>query len=228
MPLGIVIRVLVEFRARVPFLPALSVSASRLRYACSDIGILRFSTTCSDPCYGYHLFIRVRRFEKMAEELFFGRFALHPDQVFFTSESGSTLGIVNICPTIPGHVLVIPRRVVARLSELSPDEVADLFLSVQRIGRVVERHNAGSTSLTVTLQDGKAAGQTVQHVHVHILPRREGDFRRNDEVYEALHDLNLEQQFHAHTYPTPSSIPGNRRSIEEMAEEAKALRAHAF
>jgi bis(5'-adenosyl)-triphosphatase len=164
----------------------------------------------------------------MAETLVFGKFPLHPDQVFFTSESGLTLGIVNICPTISGHVLVIPRRVAPRLADLTLEEVSDLFLSVQRIGKVVESHNEGCTSLTVTLQDGPQAGQTVPHVHVHVLPRRVGDFRRNDEVYEALHDMDLEHQFHAHTYPTPPSIPGQRRTIEEMAEEAKALKAHTF
>jgi bis(5'-adenosyl)-triphosphatase len=36
------------------------------------------------------------------------------------------------------------------------------------------------------LQDGPAAGQTVPHVHIHVLPRRPGDFEKNDEVYDEL------------------------------------------
>lgn len=36
------------------------------------------------------------------------------------------------------------------------------------------------------MQDGPAAGQTVPHVHVHVLPRRAGDFKENDEVYGAI------------------------------------------
>ncbi len=35
-------------------------------------------------------------------------------------------------------------------------------------------------------QDGEAAGQTVKHVHLHILPRRKGDFKRNDDVYDKV------------------------------------------
>ena len=44
----------------------------------------------------------------------------------------------------------------------------------------------GSTSSNVAVQDGPGAGQSVPHVHVHILPRRPTDFANNDDVYEAL------------------------------------------
>lgn len=151
----------------------------------------------------------------------FGRFPLHPDQIFYESEY--SVGICNIAPTIPGHVLVIPKRSVARMKDLTAAEITDLFQSVQRVGNVIESHWQ-ATSLTVTLQDGKEAGQTVSHVHVHVLPRRENDFRRNDQVYEALHDLDIHEAFHAHTYPTPAKIPSDRRTIEEMKVECDALK----
>ena len=153
---------------------------------------------------------------------FFGKFPLLESQIFF--ESLLSLAITNVCPTVPGHVLVVPKRVTGRLSSLSTAEVLDLFSAVSVVGPVVERHFAG-TALTVTVQDGKAAGQTVPHVHVHVLPRREGDFRRNDDVYEKIHDMGLEEQWHAHTYPTPDTLPLKKRTSEEMAAEATALRA---
>ncbi len=62
-------------------------------------------------------------------------------------------------------------------------------LLVQRVGRCVQRHYSAD-ALTVTLQDGPAAGQTVPHVHVHVLPRRWGDFEPNDRVYDAVDDAN--------------------------------------
>ena len=46
---------------------------------------------------------------------------------------------------------------------------------------------AADPVLTV-MQDGQDAGQSVPHVHVHVLPRRPGDFHRNDDVYDAIDD----------------------------------------
>jgi bis(5'-adenosyl)-triphosphatase len=55
---------------------------------------------------------------------------------------------------------VIPKRVVERFTELTPSEVGDLFLATQTISRVVEREYGG-TSLTIAIQDGPDAGQSV-------------------------------------------------------------------
>ena len=43
-----------------------------------------------------------------------------------------------------------------------------------------------TTSLTLAVQDGRDAGQTVEHVHVHLLPRKPGDFQKNDDVYNKV------------------------------------------
>lgn len=70
-----------------------------------------------------------------------------------------------------------------------------------------------TTSSTVTVQDGEFAGQTVRHLHCHIMPRREGDFKFNDEIYVKLakHDQLNED-------------PATRRSDEEMSTEASEYR----
>lgn len=57
-------------------------------------------------------------------------------------------------------VLVIPQRVVQRLTDLHREEVSDLFLTTQIVGRIVEKVYKG-TSLTVAVQDGPDAGQSV-------------------------------------------------------------------
>lgn len=40
------------------------------------------------------------------------------------------------------------------------------------------------------MKDGQHAGQSVPHVHVHILPRKSGDFEKNDDVYDAIDDAS--------------------------------------
>ncbi|EFJ39318.1 hypothetical protein VOLCADRAFT_71460, partial [Volvox carteri f. nagariensis] len=130
-------------------------------------------------------------------------------------------GFVNLKPVVPGHVLVSTKRVVQRFTDLTPDEVSDLWLLAQRIGKTVEAHY-GAQSLTLAIQDGAFAGQTVPHVHIHVLPRKAGDFPRNDQVYDAI------------DHKAADSGPGEKLDLDkerrvrthvEMAEEAAELRA---
>ncbi|OXB66215.1 hypothetical protein ASZ78_000640 [Callipepla squamata] len=62
---------------------------------------------------------------------------------------------------LPSDVLVCPLRPVERFRDLCPEEVADLFRTAQRVGSAVEKHFC-ATSLTITIQDGPEAGQTVK------------------------------------------------------------------
>ncbi|KAJ1989539.1 Dinucleoside triphosphate hydrolase [Dimargaris cristalligena] len=142
----------------------------------------------------------------------FGPHTIRPGQVFF--RSALSYGLVNLKPIAPGHVLVVPHRLVPRFTDLTPDEVSDLFQSAQTIGRVIERQFRGE-SLTLAVQDGPAAGQTVPHVHVHIIPRRFGDWTNNDDIY-----VDLEKSSVARV-DNPERPP---RSEEEMAAEADMLR----
>ncbi|OCH87480.1 diadenosine hydrolase [Obba rivulosa] len=167
-------------------------------------------------------------------------------QVFY--RSSLTYAIVNLKPIVPGHVLVIPTRVVPRLADLTPPELSSLMTSIQHVGRVIERVY-GADGLTIACQDGKAAGQTVPHVHFHILPRRlQGDrFVNNDDVYPALEraEGTLPQELGAvQTRRTTKTTDEERsepmvpqgslrvdadedrkpRTIEEMEKEAAWLR----
>ncbi|XP_077984468.1 bis(5'-adenosyl)-triphosphatase-like isoform X1 [Glandiceps talaboti] len=139
----------------------------------------------------------------------FGQHIIKASCAFFKSRL--TIAFVNIKPVLPGHVLVSPVRVVPRFKDLTAEEITDLFQSTQVIANVIEKH-FHSTSLTIAIQDGPEAGQTVEHVHVHILPRKEGDFKKNDDIYEKL-------EHHDH-----NSDINKLRTEEMMATEAKQLR----
>ncbi|MBW0474876.1 hypothetical protein O181_014591 [Austropuccinia psidii MF-1] len=147
------------------------------------------------------------------------------NQVFYRSEH--SFAIVNLKPIAPGHVLVIPKRTEAkRLKDLCPAEVADLFLSVQQIGDLVESvHKANS--LTISIQDGSFAGQSVEHLHVHVIPRRPGDFVPNDAIYNHLNAFEASEVSAKNTRTRPDVKIDNDerepRTEEDMKQEALML-----
>ncbi|GLI68682.1 hypothetical protein VaNZ11_013168, partial [Volvox africanus] len=163
----------------------------------------------------------------------FGPHTIPGSHIFALSDQ--SFGFVNLKPVVPGHVLVSTKRIVQRFTDLTTEEVSDLWLLAQRIGRVVEPHY-GARSLTLAIQDGAFAGQTVPHVHIHVLPRKAGDFPRNDEVYDAIDHKAIEYDKAAKAAQSTSakSGPGEKLDLDkerrvrtngEMAEEATVLRA---
>lgn len=173
----------------------------------------------------------------MAGTFAFGPFSVSVREAFLVSQH--TLGLVNFKPVAPGHVLLIPRRKVARFAELNAAEVGDLFAQVQAVGTVVEREYEGE-SLTITVQDGPAAGQTVAHVHVHVIPRRKGDWANNDDIYPEIEkkEAEMASEMASSTTAAQAGQAGAgeavkkavdnedrpERTLDDMAAEASRLR----
>ena len=89
-------------------------------------------------------------------------------------ESEFAIAIPDGYPVSEGHILVIPKRHVASLFDLPEEEQAAIWGLVAEVRRrVVERYRPDG--FNIGLNDGKAAGQTVMHAHVHVIPRRDGD-----------------------------------------------------
>ena len=86
-------------------------------------------------------------------------------------QSELSIAFVNLKPLVPGHVLVVPRRVVPRYAGLTPEEAADLWQGVLAVRTIVAKQQQDlELEFTIGMQDGPIAGQSVPHVHVHILP----------------------------------------------------------
>ena len=77
-------------------------------------------------------------------------------------------------PLAEHHTLVIPRRHVASLFELDANELADVWALVADVRWSLAKE-FGIEAFNVGLNDGVAAGQTVLHAHVHMIPRTNGD-----------------------------------------------------
>ena len=98
--------------------------------------------------------------------------ALDPERVVISDLE--MLAVNDGYPVTEGHTLVIPRRHVTTLFQLSPAEQANIWLFVSRV-RDFLAAKLNVESFNVGVNDGKLAGQTVPHAHIHVIPRREGD-----------------------------------------------------
>jgi len=174
--------------------------------------------------------LTVRTISKMssnietADDAQFGKFAIPAASVFYRSPA-NTLAFVNLRPIVLGHVLLIPSRVVALMQDLTEAEYLDLWSTVRIIqGMLQQEYNA--TAFNVAVQDGRAAGQSVPHVHIHILPRAQGDFERNDQVYDELHEWAPRPtvQTQQGKLDVPDDQDRRDRTREEMAQEAATYR----
>jgi histidine triad (HIT) family protein len=84
------------------------------------------------------------------------------------------LAFLDISPVTQGHTLVVPRRHAASVAECPPGTVAALFLAAVRLAGAIQRA-LGAPGFNLGLNDGRAAGQEVPHVHVHVIPRYGGE-----------------------------------------------------
>jgi bis(5'-adenosyl)-triphosphatase len=93
--------------------------------------------------------------------------------------------VYNVSPILPGHSLVIPRKHVERVFDLSDEELAGFVIFARRVTKLLLDvfHGRG---FDWTIQDGEAAGQTVPHIHLHIIPRVDGDLHDPGDWYPRL------------------------------------------
>jgi bis(5'-adenosyl)-triphosphatase len=105
-------------------------------------------------------------------------------QAAFAADAGF-LALHNIAPVLPGHSLIIPRRHVVSLLGLDDSELAAMMLFARAATRLLARAFAAD-GFDWTIQDGAAAGQTVPHLHLHIIPRHAGDLPDPGDWYTAL------------------------------------------
>lgn len=89
-------------------------------------------------------------------------------------ECSVAVGVADACPVAEGHTLVVPRAHVGSIYELPADQQAAIWQFVGAVRQqLIEQY--GVKSFNIGVNDGTAAGQTVQHAHIHVIPRRPGD-----------------------------------------------------
>jgi histidine triad (HIT) family protein len=90
-------------------------------------------------------------------------------------EDDGYLAILDVRPIVRGHVLVIPKVHTEDLTDTPPQTVADMMTIGQRIARAARASALHADGNNIVVNDGKAAFQSVFHIHLHVAPRKTGD-----------------------------------------------------
>jgi diadenosine tetraphosphate (Ap4A) HIT family hydrolase len=89
-------------------------------------------------------------------------------------EGQRVIGIWDAYPVSPGHALLLPKRHISTWFEADPAEQAELFTAIEHARAAIERqHQPAGYNVGVNI--GVAAGQTVFHLHLHVIPRYPND-----------------------------------------------------
>lgn len=108
---------------------------------------------------------------------------------FYLLETAHFASIYNISPILPGHSLVVPKRHVESLFLLTEQELAEFMYlgrSTARLLALIYKTDAFDWAI----QEKEAAGQSVPHLHIHVVPRTLGDLADPGDWYQELEKSN--------------------------------------
>ena len=88
-------------------------------------------------------------------------------------EDNQVVAFTDINPEAPTHVLIVPRRHVASLNEVVPEDAALLGKLVQTAALIAKQKNLEQDGYRLVINTGRLAGQTVDHIHFHLLGGRQ-------------------------------------------------------
>jgi len=119
-------------------------------------------------------------------------------------EDDRTVAFMDVMPQANGHALVLPKTPSRNLLDADPAIFASLFATVQKVARAAKKAFSAD-GITVIQFNEPAAGQTVYHLHVHIIPRFEG----------------VELKIHARDMEKPDVLAANAEKLRSaLAGEA--------
>jgi len=89
-------------------------------------------------------------------------------------ECNHTIAFIDTYPASPGHTLVVPKRHIPTYFDASEDEILAIGKAVQICKEFLD-NEFNPDAYNIGINNGEAAGQSIKHLHVHIIPRYKGD-----------------------------------------------------
>jgi bis(5'-adenosyl)-triphosphatase len=127
------------------------------------------------------------------------------------------LAIYNIAPILPGHVLIIPRKHIQSAMEMADSELSEMMAFTKKVTKLL-LSIFNVDAFNWSMQENAAAGQSIAHLHFHILPRYPGDLPEPGDWYPKI-QTNYEVML--------DSENRNKLSKREMSQIIKKLRTAA-
>lgn len=93
-------------------------------------------------------------------------------EVIYEDENNEA--VLDILPCAPGHALVLPRVHAGNILELEDDKLGPLFTAVKKVAALLKK-KLNPDGFTIGINHGSISGQSVDHLHIHVIPRYEGD-----------------------------------------------------
>lgn len=107
-------------------------------------------------------------------------------------EDDAVLVFMDIGPIIKGHALVIPKKHFDPITEIPDELLAELHVIAKKIA-TAQMNAFGADGVNIMQNNGKAAGQEVEHLHVHVIPRFDNDghhWNWNAKKYDDFAEMN--------------------------------------
>ena len=135
---------------------------------------------------------------KLQKGVNFGPILIDNHQIFYLTSY--SFAFTNIQPFTPGHVLISPLKPYKKMTHMEKEDLEIFFKDTQVVRNIIGTYY--KKEILMVVQDGPDSGQTIPHVHCHVMPQ--GNFSRIEELGNSF------------------------RTMEDMALEAMELRRHAL
>lgn len=107
-------------------------------------------------------------------------------------EDDNAISFLDIMPANKGHCLVVPKKHYRGLLDVPDDDLSGLIKIVKKVGKALSL-SIGNGAYNIVMNNGKEAGQLVQHAHIHIIPRFKGDRLRLSWSHKKYGDKEIEE-----------------------------------
>ncbi len=96
------------------------------------------------------------------------------DQAIHIASSQNFVSIYDETPVTKGHALIFPKKHIESFFDLNKEEVIELYELIKEVKKLIDKVYKPD-AYNIGINNGQAAGRTIHHLHVHLIPRYEGD-----------------------------------------------------